>query len=102
MKKVALTLVVILITLSCNSTKNTYTSSKTEATELLNSLDSDSTIEQVYSLFRLLDNNSDKGISSTESIGIIAENFSVLDTDRNASINFKEFKSLFTLLNEVY
>lgn len=99
MKKLALIIVIVLSTFSCNSTKEIYTSNSEYASVLLNSLNSDSSIAEVYYIFKLLDCNKDKAITSLESIGTITENFNVLDTDKNASINFSEFKSVFLLLN---
>ena len=69
-----------------------------EATVLLSSLNSSSSVQQIVSLFSLLDSNKDKSISSTEAIGSIAEHFRVLDADRNSRIDITELTGLSRLL----
>ena len=69
-----------------------------DAATLLSSLSSNSTVQQVASLFSLLDTNNDQAISSTEAIGEVSENFDVLDTDNNASLNLTELEGILGLL----
>jgi Ca2+-binding EF-hand superfamily protein len=69
-----------------------------EAATILSSLSSNSTVQQISTLFTLLDINKDSAISTTEAIGSIEENFSVLDTDNNSSLNLTELQGLLALL----
>lgn len=96
MKKITLSLVVIIAMSSCNSLKNA--ASISEAATLLSSLNSNSTVQQISSLFGLLDGNNDKTISSSEAIGVVAENFNVLDTDKSSGLNLTELQGLLGLL----
>lgn len=98
MKKVISTFIIIASIISCNSVKNINTSSMSDAATLLSSLSSNSTVQQVASLFSLLDTNNDQAISSTEAIGEVSENFDVLDTDNNASLNLTELEGILGLL----
>ena len=98
MKKIVLSLTVIITMFSCNSVKNVNTSTVTDAATLLSSLSSNSTVQQITSLFALLDTNKDEAISSTEAIGTVADNFNVLDTDNNSSLNLNELTGLLALL----
>ncbi|APA66010.1 hypothetical protein [Maribacter sp. 1_2014MBL_MicDiv] len=98
MKKVIATFIIIALITSCNSVKNMNTSSMSDAATLLSSLSSNSTVQQVASLFSLLDTNNDQAISSTEAIGEVSENFDVLDTDNNASLNLTELEGILGLL----
>ncbi len=98
MKKIALLIVIAVSTFSCNSVKNLNTSDAVQAATLLGSLSSNSTVQQVTSLFSLLDTNSDNAISSNEAIGSVSDNFNVLDTDNNSSLNLSEFTGLLKLL----
>jgi hypothetical protein len=99
MKKIVLSLALIVALFSCNSLKNigSPTNIKQAAT-LLSSLSSNSTAQQVSSLFTLLDTNKDNVIGSTEAIGSIAENFNVLDTDNSSDLNLTELTGLLALL----
>ncbi|KGL63393.1 hypothetical protein [Polaribacter sp. Hel1_85] len=99
MKKILLSLVLMMTLLNCNSIKNigSPTNIKQAAT-LLSSLNSNSTEKEISSLFNLLDINKDATIGNTEAIGAIEENFNVLDTDNNFSINLTELKGLLALL----
>lgn len=98
MKKVVLSLTVVFAMTSCNSVKDLNTSSLTQAASLLSSLSSNSTVQQITSLFNLLDTNKDEAISSTEAIGKVSDNFSTLDTDNNSSLNLTELTGLLGLL----
>tara|TARA_R110002111_G_scaffold38449_1_gene73271 strand:- start:4140 stop:4439 length:300 start_codon:yes stop_codon:yes gene_type:complete len=98
MKKIVLSLTVIITMFSCNSVKNVNTSTVADAATLLSSLSSNSTLQQITSLFALLDTNKDEAISSTEAIGTVADNFNVLDTDNNSSLNLNELTGLLALL----
>lgn len=98
MKKVIATFIIIASITSCNRVKNMNTSSMSDAATLLSSLSSNSTVQQVASLFSLLDTNNDQAISSTEAIGEVSENFDVLDTDNNASLNLTELEGILGLL----
>ena len=98
MKKIALSVVLVTTMFSCNSVKNVDTTSISQAATLLGSLSSNSTIQQITSLFSLLDTNNDEAISSTEAIGTVSENFNVLDTDNNSSLNLTELTGLLGLL----
>ncbi|MCK0131415.1 hypothetical protein MWU59_07850 [Flavobacteriaceae bacterium F08102] len=98
MKKTILSLTVIVALGSCNSVKDVNTTTLSQATTLLSSLSSNSTVQQITQLFNLLDSNKDKAISTTEAIGSVAENFKVLDADNNSSLNLTELTSLLTLL----
>ncbi|MBJ7882975.1 hypothetical protein [Gelidibacter salicanalis] len=98
MKKVTLLLIVIVTMCSCNSVKNMNTSSISDSAILLSSLSSNSTVQQITSLFSLLDTNNDEVISSTEAIGSVADNFVVLDTDSSTSLNLTELTGLLSLL----
>ncbi len=89
---------VIVTMSSCNSVKNVNTSSISDAATLLSSLSSNSTVQQITTLFGLLDTNNDESISSTEAIGSVADNFNVLDTDNNSSLNLTELQGLLGLL----
>ena len=99
MKKIALTLVLTVTFFNCNSIKNlgSPTNIKQAAT-LLSSLSSNSTVQQISTLFTLLDTNKDDVIGSTEAIGSVAENFKVLDIDNSASLNLTELTGLLALL----
>ena len=55
-------------------------------------------MQQVTSLFTLLDINKDEEISTTEAIGSVEENFNVLDTDNSSSLNLTELTGLLSLL----
>jgi len=98
MKKVVLSVAVVFAMTSCNSVKDLNTSSLTQAASLLSSLSSNSTVQQITSLFNLLDTNKDEAISSTEAIGKVSDNFSTLDTDNNSSLNLTELTGLLGLL----
>ena len=99
MKKIALTLVLTVTMFSCNSIQNIGSSSNLkQAATLLGSLSSNSTVQQVSSLFTLLDTNKDETISTTEAIGSVSENFNVLDTDNSTSLNLTELTGLLALL----
>ncbi|WP_179338700.1 hypothetical protein [Winogradskyella ludwigii] len=98
MKKTVLSFAVVITMFSCNSVKNVNTSSLTDAATLLSSLSSNSTVQQITSLFSLLDTNNDEAISSTEAIGTVSDNFNVLDTDSNSSLNLSELTGLLGLL----
>lgn len=84
--------------MSCNSLNSGTASSMKQASKLLSSLTSNSTVQQITSLFSLLDVNKDEGISSTEAIGAVADNFGVLDKDNNSSLNLNELTGLLGLL----
>lgn len=98
MKKVLISFVLVIAMTSCSSVKNMNTSSLTQAATLLGSLSSNSTVQQITSLFSLLDTNKDEEISTTEAIGSVAENFNVLDTDNSAGLNLTELTGLLGLL----
>ena len=98
MKKTILSFAVVITMFSCNSVKNVNTSSLTDAATLLSSLSSNSTVQQITSLFSLLDTNNDEAISSTEAIGTVSDNFNVLDTDSSSSLNLSELTGLLSLL----
>ena len=99
MKKIVLSLTLTVTLFSCNSLINigSPTNIKQAAT-LLSSLSSNSTVQQISSLFTLLDTNKDNVIGSTEAIGSVAENFNVLDTDNSADLNLTELTGLLGLL----
>ncbi|MBJ2174462.1 hypothetical protein JBL43_09455 [Aureibaculum sp. A20] len=98
MKKLTLSLVVLVTMASCNSLKSTNTSSIADAATLLGSLSSNSTLQQISSLFSLLDTDKSESISSTEAIGSVADNFNVLDTDNNSSLNLTELQGILGFL----
>ncbi|WP_166383809.1 MULTISPECIES: hypothetical protein [unclassified Polaribacter] len=98
MKKILLSLALTATMFSCSSLNNANTSSITQAATLLGSLSSNSTVQQITTLFSLLDTNNDEAISSTEAIGTVSENFNVLDTDNNSSLNLTELTGLLGLL----
>lgn len=98
MKKVLLSLSVVITMFSCDSVKNVNTSNISDAATLLSSLSSNSTVQQISTLFGLLDTNNDEAISSTEAIGSVSDNFNVLDTDNNSSLNLTELTGLLSLL----
>lgn len=98
MKKVLLTLSVVITMFSCDSVKKVNTSNLSDAATLLSSLSSNSTVQQITTLFGLLDANNDEAISSTEAIGSVSDNFNVLDTDNNSSLNLTELTGLLGLL----
>jgi len=98
MKKVSLSLVVAACMFSCSSIKNVNTSSLSETATMLSSLSSNSTLQQITSLFGLLDTNKDDAISTTEATGTVSENFEKLDTDNNSSLNLTELQGLIPLL----
>ncbi|WP_055444888.1 hypothetical protein [Lacinutrix himadriensis] len=98
MKKVVLTLAISIGLFSCDSVKNVNTSTVSQAATLLSSLSSNATVQQISSLFSLLDANKDEAISSTEAIGSVSENFNTLDTDNNSSLNLSELTGLLGLL----
>ena len=98
MKKIALSLALVISVFSCNSLKSMDTSNITQAATLLGSLSSNSTVQQITSLFSLLDANNDEAISTTEAIGSVAENFTTLDEDNNSSLNLTELTGLLGLL----
>lgn len=98
MKKIVLSIVLVGTMFSCDSLKNVNTSNIAQATTLLSSLSSNSTVQQISSLFTLLDANKDSAISTTEAIGSISENFGVLDKDNNSSLNLTELTGLLGLL----
>lgn len=98
MKKVIATFILVATVTSCNSVKNMDTAQVSDAAQLLGSLSSNSTVQQVASLFSLLDTNNDAAISSTEAIGSVAENFDVLDTDNSSNLNLTELQGILALL----
>ena len=101
MKNSTLIVALAITMFSCNSTKNMNASniSTTEnAQNLLSTLNADSSFQQIYTLFTLLDVNNDEAISSIEAVDTLGENFTVLDTDRNSDLNFNELKGLLVLL----
>ncbi|WP_405397078.1 hypothetical protein [Maribacter sp. Asnod2-G09] len=98
MKKVIATFILVASLTSCNSVKNMDTSKVSDAAQLLGSLSSNSTVQQVASLFSLLDTNNDAAISSTEAIGSVAENFDVLDTDNSSNLDVTELQGILALL----
>ena len=98
MKKTILSLSMVVTLFSCNSVKDINTSTVSQAATLLSSLSSNSTVQQITSLFSLLDINNDKAISSTEAIGSVADNFNVLDKDSNSTLNLTELTGLLGLL----
>jgi Ca2+-binding EF-hand superfamily protein len=98
MKKIVLSFVVIIAMTSCDSLKNVNTSNVSDAATLLGSLSSNSTVQQITSLFSLLDINQDESISSLEAIGSVAENFNILDTDNSSGLDLTEFTGLLGLL----
>lgn len=98
MKKIVLTIALAGTLMSCNSLKKADSSSLTQAAQLLSSLTANSTVQQITSLFSLLDTNNDNGISSKEAIGSVADNFNVLDKDNNSSLNVSELTGLLGLL----
>ncbi len=98
MKKIVLTVSVAITMLSCNSVKNVDTSTIAQASTLLSSLSSNSTVQQITSLFNLLDTDHNDAISSSEAIGSVSENFDVLDTDNSSNLNLTELTGLLDLL----
>jgi len=98
MRKIVLSIAVVFALLRCNSVKNVNTSSLSQAATLLSSLSSNSTVQQITSLFRLLDTNNNDAISRTEAIGSVADHFNVLDTDNNSTLNLTELTGLLSLL----
>ncbi|SDR77792.1 hypothetical protein [Winogradskyella sediminis] len=92
MKKIVLSLAVVFTLLRCNSVKNVNTSSVSQAATLLSSLSSNSTVQQIASLFSLLDTNND------EAIGSVADNFNVLDTDNSSTLSLTELTGMLNLL----
>ncbi|SDR96119.1 hypothetical protein SAMN05216503_1525 [Polaribacter sp. KT25b] len=98
MKKVIVLLVLTTSLFSCNSLSIFEPTSLNEATSLLKSLNSDSTLQEVTSIFNLLDINRDSSISTTEAIGLVEENFSILDADKSESLNIKELHGLVKLV----
>jgi Ca2+-binding EF-hand superfamily protein len=98
MRKVAILFVLTISLLSCNSLNIMKESSLTQAVKLLSSLSSNSTVQQVSTLFNLLDINKDSAIGTTEAIGSIEENFSTLDTDNSSNLSLTELQGLLTLL----
>ena len=99
MKKITLSLVLVITMFSCNSIKNMgSTSNIKQAATLLSSLSSNATVQQITTLFTLLDTNKDEVIGTTEAIGSVAENFNVLDTDNSSSLNLTELTGLLSLL----
>lgn len=98
MKKVIATFILVASLTSCNSVKNMDTSKVSDAAQLLSSLSSNATVQQLASLFSLLDTNNDKAISSSEAIGEVSENFDVLDTDNNSSLNLTELEGILAFL----
>ena len=98
MKKVIATFILVATLTSCNSVKNMDTSKVSNAAQLLGSLSSNSTVQQVASLFSLLDTNNDQAISSSEAIGEVSENFDVLDTDNSSNLNLSELEGILALL----
>ncbi|WP_405414604.1 hypothetical protein [Maribacter sp. Asnod1-A12] len=98
MKKVIAAFILVAAVTSCNSVKNMNTSKVSDAATLLGSLSSNSTVQQVSSLFSLLDTNNDEAISSTEAIGEVSENFDVLDTDNSSNLNLTELQGILSLL----
>lgn len=99
MKKIVLSIAITVTFFNCSSIQNfsSPTNIKQAAT-LLGSLSSNSTVQQISSLFTLLDTNKDEAISSTEAIGSVAENFNSLDTDTNSKLNLSELTGLLALL----
>ncbi|SDH56493.1 EF-hand domain-containing protein [Winogradskyella thalassocola] len=98
MKKTILSLTVVAVFFSCNSVKDVNTSTLSQAATLLSSLSSNLSVQQITTLFSLLDTNNDEVISLTEAIGSVSENFNVLDTDSNSSLNLTELTGLLSLL----
>lgn len=98
MKKVIVLAITIIAISSCSTAKNMNTSNLADAATLLGSLSPNSKVQQITSLFSLLDSNKDAAISSTEAIGSVADNFKVLDTDSNSSLNLTELTGLLGLL----
>jgi hypothetical protein len=98
MRKIALSIVLIITMASCDTLKNVNTSSVINAATMLGSLSSNSTVQQITSLFGLLDTNKDNAISSTEAIGSVAENFNILDKDKSSDLNLSELQGLLGLL----
>lgn len=98
MKKITLSLIVSVTMFSCDSLKNIDTSTAINAATLLGSMSSNSTVQQITSLFSLLDTNKDEAISSKEAIGSVAQNFNTLDSDHNSSLNLTELTGLLGLL----
>lgn len=98
MKKLVLTLAITASLLSCKTIAKADTSSLSQAASLLSSLSSNSTVQQITSLFSLLDANKDNGISSKEAIGSVADNFKTLDKDGNSNLNLNELTGLLGLL----
>jgi Ca2+-binding EF-hand superfamily protein len=98
MKNVALSLMVVITMSSYSTMQSADTSTLFNAATLLSSMSSNCTVQQVASLFTLLDTNGDEAISSTEAIGSVADNFDILDTDSNSSLNLSELTGLLGLL----
>jgi len=97
MKKIILALVFAATMISCDSTSG-LTSQASSAASLLGSLSSNSTVQQITTLFNLLDTDNNEAISSSEAIGSVSENFNVLDTNNNSSLNLTELTGLLDLL----
>ncbi|HDZ06101.1 hypothetical protein LCGC14_0129310 [marine sediment metagenome] len=98
MKKVVASFILIAALASCNSVKNMDTSKVSDAASMLASLSSNSTVQQVASLFKLLDTNNDDSVSSTEAVGSVAENFETLDTNNNSGLDLTELQGILALL----
>ncbi|NIJ44804.1 Ca2+-binding EF-hand superfamily protein [Wenyingzhuangia heitensis] len=98
MKKITLLLAVAFTMFSCDGLKKMNTSNVASAAQLLGSMSSNSTVQQISSLFSLLDTNNDEAISTTEAIGKVSQNFNVLDTNNNSSLNLTELTGLLGLL----
>jgi len=99
MKKITLILGIAIGLSSCNSLKNAGTTSVSNAATLLGSLSSNATVQQLASLFSLLDTDGDSLINTSEAIGTVSENFSSLDLDNSSSLNLSEFKNLTSFLD---
>jgi len=101
MKKVLLLIATVTLMASCNSSKSVTSSvmeySGTAAT-LLSTLNPDSKLADIATLFSLLDTNEDESISKVEAIGEVAENFNILDSDEDNGIDLQELSGLLSLL----
>jgi hypothetical protein len=98
MRKVVILLGLTMSLFSCNSLNIMKPSGLTQAINLLKSLNSNSTEQQVSTLLNLLDVNKDQAIGNTEAIGSIETNFKALDTDHNSKLNLTELQGLLVLL----
>ena len=100
MKRIMLTVSVAVLLMSCGSSKEATSSSLTNmaASQLLSTLTSDSSIDEITKLFRLLDTNNDNSITENEAVGDVLANFGVLDTDSSGGIDLAEMAGLLTLL----